>query len=101
MKEERFPHTRKPLRGQRLQVAEGGGFGATEESTATGVQRAKRRFPHGGSVPSSTHQPERLVCSPAGAGGGWELRLGLRSDRRERTGVGGVNTAYKGLVRHS
>ena len=24
---------------------------------------------------------------------GWELRLGLRSDRRERTGVGCVNTA--------
>ena len=23
----------------------------------------------------------------------WELRLRLRSDRRERTGVGGVNTA--------
>ena len=43
MKEERFPHTRKPLRGWRLWVAEGGSFGATEESTATGVRRAKRR----------------------------------------------------------
>ena len=43
MKEERFPHTRKPLRGQRLRVAEGGSFGATEESAATGVRRAKRR----------------------------------------------------------
>ena len=51
------------------------------------------RFLHRGSAPSSTHQPERLVCSPAGAGGDWELRLGLRLDRRERTGVGGVNTA--------
>ena len=47
-------------------------------------------------MPSSTNQPERLVCSPAGAGGGWELRLGLRSDPRERTGVGGVNTARRG-----
>ena len=46
MKEERFPHTRKPLRGCRRQVAEGGSFGATEESTATGVQRAKRRDSH-------------------------------------------------------
>ena len=27
---------------------------------------------------TSTHQPERLVCSPAGAGEGWELRLRLR-----------------------
>ena len=38
MKEERCPHTRKPLRGWR-----GGSFGATEESAATGVRRAKRR----------------------------------------------------------
>ena len=43
VKEERFPHTRKPLHGQRLRVAEGGTFGATEESAATGVRRAKRR----------------------------------------------------------
>ena len=43
VKEERFPHTRKSLRGQRLWVAEGGSFGATEESVATGVRRAKRR----------------------------------------------------------
>ena len=43
-----------------------GSFGATEESTATGVW----------------------------AGEGWELRLRLRrSDPRERTGVGCVNTA--------
>ena len=46
MKEERFPHTRKPLRGQRLLVAEGGSFGTTEESAATGVQRAKQRDSH-------------------------------------------------------
>ena len=43
MKEEMFPHTRKPLRGRRLQVAEGGSLGAMEESAATGVQRAKQR----------------------------------------------------------
>ena len=43
MKEERFPHTRKPLRGWRLRVAEGGSFGTTKEGTATGVRRAKRR----------------------------------------------------------
>ena len=35
------------------------------------------RFPHRGSVPTSTHQPKKLVCSPAEAGGGWELRLGF------------------------
>ena len=43
MKEERFPRTRKPLRGRRLSVIEGGSFGATEESAATEVRRAKRR----------------------------------------------------------
>ena len=46
MKEERFPHTRKPLHGRRLWVAEGGSFGAMEESAATGVRRAKRRDSH-------------------------------------------------------
>ena len=63
------------------------------EHSHRGAEDKAERFPHGGSVLSGTHQPERLVCSPAGAGGGWELRLRLRSDRRERTGVGGVNTA--------
>ena len=43
MKEERFPHTKKTLRGWRLRVAEWGSFRATEESAATGVRRAKQR----------------------------------------------------------
>ena len=43
MKEERFSHSRKALHGRRLRVAEGGSFGAMEESAATGVRRAKRR----------------------------------------------------------
>ena len=43
VKEERFPHNRKPLRGQRLRVAVGGSFRAMEESAATGVRRAKWR----------------------------------------------------------
>ena len=65
-----------------------------EELSNRGAEGKAERFPHRGSVPTSTHQPEKLVCSPAGAGAGWELRLGLRrSDPRERTGVGCVNTA--------
>ena len=40
------------------------------------------------------HSPAREACLLSRQGGrGWELRLGLQSDRRERTGVGGVNTA--------
>ena len=71
-----------------------------EELWSHGGERSHRvaegkveRFLHRGSVPTSTHQPDRLICSPAGAGRGWELRFGLRSDPRERTGVGSVNTA--------
>ena len=94
MKEERFPHTRKSLRRRRMWVVEAGELWSHGgERSHRGAEGKAERFLHGGSVLSSTHQPERLVCSPAGAGGGWELRLGLRSDRRERTGVGGVNTA--------
>ena len=64
------------------------------EHSNRGAEDKAERFPHRGSVPTSTHQSERLVCSPARAGGGWELRLGLqRSDPRERTGVGGVSRA--------
>ena len=93
MKEERFPHTREPLRGRRLRGAEGELRSHGGERSHRGADGKVERFPHRGSVPTSTHQPERLVCSAAGAGGGWELRLGLRSDPRERTGVGRVNTA--------
>ena len=75
----------------------GGGGGKLQshggEHSHRGAEGKVERFPHRGSAPTSTHQPERLLCSTAGAGGGWELRLGLWSDRRERTGVGGVNTA--------
>ena len=64
------------------------------ERSNRGAEGKAERLPHRGSVPTGTQQPERHVCSPAGAGGGWELRLGLwRSDSRERTGVGCVNTA--------
>ena len=63
------------------------------ELSNRGAEGKVERFLHRGSVPTSTHQPERLVCSPAGTGGGWELRLGLPLDPRERTGVGCVNTA--------
>ena len=56
------------------------------------AEEKAERFPHRGSVLTSTHQPERLVYSSTGKSGGWELRLGLwRSDPRERTGVGCMN----------
>ena len=59
-----------------------------------GAEGKVERFPHRGSVVTSTHQPERIVCPSPGTGGGWELRFWLqRSDPREKTGAGCVNTA--------
>ena len=70
MKEEKFPHTRKPFHWWRR----GGGGGGKlwrhgGERSHRGAEGKAERFPHRGSVPTSTHQPERLVCSPAGTGG--------------------------------
>ena len=54
---------------------DGGGRGWGElwshggERSHRGEEGKAERFPQGGSVPTSTHQPERLVCSHAGAGG--------------------------------
>ena len=90
MKEERFPHTSKPLHWRR-QGWEGGSFKATEESTATGVQRAKWRDSRTEDRcrPALTSLRGLSAHPLAGMGAGWELRLGLqRSDPRERTGVG-------------
>ena len=76
MKEERFPHTRKPLRGRRLRGAEGGSFGATEESAATGVRRAKRRG-------SRTEARRRLaLTSPRGLSAPPPGRAGLGAEAR-------------------
>ena len=60
----------KPLCGQRLRKAEGGSFGATEESAATGVRRAKRRD----SRTEAWHQaaltsPRGLSAPPPGRAG--------------------------------
>ena len=95
MKEERFPHTRKSLHWRRWGGWVGGKLRSHGgERSSRGAKSKVERFLHRESVPTSTHEPERLVCSPARAGRGWELKLGLlRSDPRKRTGVGCVNTA--------
>ena len=64
------------------------------ERSNKGAEGKGEGFPHRGSVPPSTHQPEKLVCSPARVDGDWELRLGLwRSEPRERTKGGCIKTA--------
>ena len=93
MKEERFPRTRKPLRGQRLRVAEGGALEPQRRVQPQGCGGQSREIP-AQRLGAEQHSPAREACLlPRRGGRGWELRLGLRSDRRERTGVGGVNTA--------
>ena len=98
MKEEKFPHTRKSLHWRRQR-----GWGEASEPR----RRAQQQGCGGqsGEIPAqrigadqhspAQHSPAREACLLTRRGGrGWELRLGLRrSDPRERTGVGGVNTA--------
>ena len=93
MKEERFPRTRSPFAGrdcgwQRGEASEprrgAQPQGCGGQSGETPAQR----------LGAEQHSPAREACLlPRRGGRGWELRLGLRSDRRERTGVGCVNTA--------
>ena len=75
MKEEKLPHTRKPLHWWRW----GGGGGKLRshrgECSNRDAEGKAERFWQRGLVLTSTHQPESLVCSPARVGGGWELRL--------------------------
>ena len=97
MKEERFPHTRKPLHGRRLWVVEGGSFGATEESAATGVQRAKWRD-------SRTEERCRAaLTSPRGLSARLPGRMGLGGEARASVGSQGWQREHslKGLVHHS
>ena len=94
MKEEKFPHTRKPLHWQILGVVWGLLQSHRGERSNRGAEGKAERFLHRGLELTSTHQPERLVCSPVGVDGAWKLRLMFqRSDLRERTGVGCMNTA--------
>ena len=93
MKQERFPHTRKPLRGWRLRVAEGEASEPRRRAQPQGCRGQSGEIP-AQRLGAEQHSPAREACLLTRWGGwGWELRLGLRSDRRERTGVGGVNTA--------
>ena len=101
MKEERFPHTRKPLCGRRLREADGGSFGATEESTATGVRRAKRRG-------SRTEDRCRAaLTSPRGLSAHLPGRAGLGAEARALVGSQGEDWGWrrehslKELVHHS
>ena len=87
-------HKEGPSRAETVGGGGGKPWSHGGEHSNRGAEGEAERFPHRGSVSTSTHQPEGLVSSPVGMGGVWELRLWLwRSDPRERTAVGCVNTA--------
>ena len=69
MKEEKLPHTRKPLQWQKQETGGGKLWSHGEERSHRGAEGKAERFPHRGSVPTSIHQPETLVCSPTGGVG--------------------------------
>ena len=70
VKEENFPHTRKPLHWRRQGVAGGKLWSRRGERSNRGAEGKAERFPHRRSVLTSTHQPERLVCSLTAGGRG-------------------------------
>ena len=87
MKEERFPHTRKPLRGQRLQVAEGEASEPRRRAQPQGCGGQSREVP-AQRLGADQHSPAREACLLTRRGGrGWELRLGLRSDAGRGLGL--------------
>ena len=77
MKEEIFPHPGKSPHWQGNQPGHRGSFGASEESIATSLQRAKQRKTCTDGWCCCLALPS-LRRSLAGAGGGWVLRLGIR-----------------------
>ena len=79
MKEERFPHTRKPLRRQRLRVAEGGASEPRGRAQQQGCGGQSRQIPTQ-RIGADQHSPAQEA---SGADMGWELQ---RSDPMERTG---------------
>ena len=100
MKEERFPHSGKALRWRRWGVAGGKLLSHGGEHSHRGAEGKAERFPHRGSVPTSTHQPEAclLTCR-----GGW----GLGAEARSLVGLQGEDWGWlqehsrKGLVHNS
>ena len=61
MKEDKFPHTRKPLHWWRQRAVRGKLQSHKGECSNRGAEGKVERFLHRGLVLTSTHQPERLV----------------------------------------
>ena len=93
MKEERFPHTRSPFAGRDCGWRRGEASEPRRRAQQQGCGGQSGEIP-AQRLGAEQHSPAQEACLLTRRGGrGWELRLRLRSDRRERPGVGGVNRA--------
>ena len=61
MNEEKFPKSKKSLHWQRQGVVVGKLHSHGGECSNRGVEGKVKRFLHRGSVPTNTHQPERIA----------------------------------------
>ena len=61
MKQKRFPHTRKPLRGWRLRVAEGGASEPQRRAQQQGCGGQSREIP-APRISADLHSPAREAC---------------------------------------
>ena len=100
MKEERFPRTRKDLRGQRLRVAEGGGLEPRRRAQPQGCRGQSGETPAQRSG-AEQHSPAREACLLTRQG-----RRGLGAEARASVGPQGEDWGWrrehslKGLAHH-
>ena len=104
MKEEKFPHTRKPLHWQRMgmDAGAGGSFRAMEESAAQGCGGQSGEIP-AQRISADQHSPASEACLLTRQGGwglGAEARASEVGSQGEDWGWLGEHS-LKGLVRHS
>ena len=101
MKEERFPHTRKPLRGRRLWVAEGGASEPWRRAQPQGCGGQSEEIPTQ-RLGAEQRSPAREACLLNRRG-----RWGLGAEARASVGLQGEDWGWlrehslKGLAHHS
>ena len=102
MKEERFPHTRKPFRGQRQRVAEGGALGPRRRVQPQGCGGQSGEIPTQ-RIGAEQHSPAREACLLSRWGGqGLGAEARASEVRPQGKDCGWLREhSLKGLVCHS
>ena len=89
MKEERFPHTRKPLRGRRLRVAEGGALEPRRRAQQQGCRGQSGEIP-AQRLGAEQHSPAQEACLLSRRGG-----RGLGAEARASVGSQGEDWGWR------